>query len=613
MACQFAVQNFSLPSRTGSLRLFSSTVVDDRDIHDGDSDPGTTTSFNSNRTPRRVPKPTLTPASSAIHLFHFNDETAAQTAARPRMLLRPMSTSSLAPALTALGDNINNHAREGSVENDIVNQQKEAFKAKCLVPPAIAVGMQRADVRMTTESVGTNLGENHFATSVLPEWARQMSAPARSPTKKTWQSASEQIQDGDSLDGRVQANGIANTRIHAGDANSVNSLDNELPGLARSVSIRRGPRLRHISLSEVQAADDAARRISNVRRERRVFWALVALALIGVLSCPGAVTLAVAQAAMQAGVEEIGPDENGGGPIWDSRTLGWLVASLLVSVSATAGLAVATSARCRRRRDAVGREDTYSLAGEKAVLAQLVQSGTRGGRQAAAESGLACGDGSRCSHRFSALFSNRARQHQVAASQTRETRETRQTGDSRAGWVEMDDADDEPVNGTGVFCWWPLKPSTKEVSTTANLAGAENTDRIASTNEISDKVSHRFSNRSKYWKKDTGLKEKNLPLPSTAPVCEEDRNWNKFTQDPIQLRRYVETLEFRLATVERVHQVLNTNEPEINVAAARHLLPDFVRSPGMALPPRAVVRVPNAGKTQAVDSLGREKKTEHDV
>ncbi|CAK7565398.1 MAG: hypothetical protein SEPTF4163_003315 [Sporothrix epigloea] len=506
-----------------------------------------------------------------------------------------MSTSSSAPALTAIGDNINIHARGSSEGNNVVDSQKEAYKANCLISPIKTDGMQRTDVRMTTESVGTNLGGTDFTASNLPEWARRMSAPAKSPTKKTWQSAREQMRGGNSLDGRVQTDSIENTRIHAGDDNSVNSIDNELPGLARSISIHRGPRLRHISLSEVQAADDAARRTANVRRERRVFWALVALALIGVLSCPGAVTLAVAQAAMQTGVEQIGPDENGGGPIWDSRTLGWLVASLLVSVSATAGLAVATSARCRRRRDAVGREDTYSLAGEKAILAQLVQNSTRGGHQAAAERDLAYGDGSRCSHRFSALFSNPARQHQVAAGQTRETRQMRQTRDSRAGWVEMDDADGEPVNGTGIPRWWPLKPSTKEVSRAANFAGAENTDRVASTTKSCDNASHRISNRTKYWKKDTGLREKGLPLPSTAPVCEEDRNWNKFTRDPVQLRRYVETLEFRLANVEGVHQALNTNEPEIKMAAARHLLPDFVRSPGMALLPRAVVRMPNAG------------------
>ncbi|CAK7271165.1 hypothetical protein SEPCBS119000_004461 [Sporothrix epigloea] len=510
MTGQLAVQNFSLPSRTGSLRTYSPSAGDDRDSHGGDSDSGTVTGLRFDRAPRRFQPPALTPAASALHLFQFDNRVEPPSGPRSRVLLRPMSTSSSAPALTALCDNINSHAREHQ------ELQEEVAEISCGFSPAEndvqQVGVQRRS---------------------------QQSVPASSPspTKNSWQSAMVHI-DGDKPRSRQ-------TSTHAGVLDSACSTDNDLPDLAHSLSIHRGPRLRHITLSEIHAADDAARRVASVRRERRVFWLLVALALVGVLSCPGAVTLAVAQAAMQNSVEETGPNEYGGNLIWNSRTLGWLVASLLVSVSATVGLAVATSARCRRRRDAVCCEDTYTAAGEEAILAQLVQSSTRG-RQSVLRRDCAFGVGSRCSQRFSALLSSSGLRQPDPVSQPQESRETRTAS---PGWLAMDDTDSKQANSTGPLRWWPFNQLCKQDDAVAEFAGAVNNDCNVGSARINDRITPRTSDQIRDEKSDGVLAEK-------AITREEDRNWNKFTQDPVQLRRYVETLETRLAAVEGIQRVL---------------------------------------------------------
>ncbi|CAK7222322.1 hypothetical protein SCUCBS95973_004803 [Sporothrix curviconia] len=549
MASQSAVQNFSLPSRTGSIWPFSPSVGDDRNSHgshDGDSDPDTATGLNFDCSLMRSPTPALTPASSALQLFHFTDDTVARAARRSRVLPRPMSTSSSAPALTGLTEG---NDERGRLEDAVVAEpQTEAALntetgtvQKDTDVPVPANGLQQ-----TPKKSRTALNDETWpASPALSVWPRPMSVLDLSPAKRSQRSGKEKARNGDSIRSRAQADTITNTMTHTrtNDMDLEGSIvDDGPPSLARSISIRWGPRIRHISLSEVQAADDAARRVAAVRRERRVFWFLVGLALVGVLSCTGAVTLAAAQAAMQAGVEEIGPDENGGGPIWDARTLGWLVASLLVCASAAVGLAVATSSRCRRRRDAASREDTYSSPGEKAMLAQLVQSSTRDT------------DGN-----------------------------TRETRNSRAGWVEMDDLDDldeqDQLRTNGVVSrWWPLKRQGKEASSTVAEFGSTDHSKGASSSDR--------SNGGVFINKD-------LPTPNEAPIHEEDRNWDKFSQDPVQLRRYVETLETRLAVVEGVQRVHSATGLETGGLSARRSQPGFVRSPAMALLPRELVATPD--------------------
>ncbi|CAK7224900.1 hypothetical protein SBRCBS47491_005711 [Sporothrix bragantina] len=584
MAGQSSIQNFSLPSRTGSIRPFSPSVSDGRDSPDGDSDPGTATSLNFDHNLIRPPTSGLAPASSALQLFHFTDDTTARTARRSRVLPRPMSTSSSAPALTGLGDNKDEQERlNGAIVSE---SQTQAILTDGTAAQKKVDGLLKNEdesgpssgPQQTPKKTRTTLDDNCPTSPTLSVWPRPMSVLDRSPGKQSQRSGKDKKRTGDSLCSRTYtpADTITRTHTHDLDRDLEGSIDNEPPSLARSISIRWGPRIRHISLSEVQAADDAARRVASVRRERRVFWFLVALALVGVLSCTGAVTLAAAQAAMQAGVEEIGPDENGGGPIWDSRTLGWLVASLLVCATAAIGLAVATSARCRRRRDAASREDTYSSPGEKAMLAQLVQTSTGGGGRGPSRD-RECGGGSRCSHRFSALFSSRAPQHQDADGNTRETRE------SRAGWIEMDDMDEQDGQGRngGVSRWWSLKRHQNEGSTVAVFGSTENSKSIAGNDGSSDGV----------------LVNKDLPTPNEAPIREEDRNWDKFSQDPVQLRRYVETLETRLAVVEGVQRVRSATETEVGEASARTSQPGFVRSPAMALLPRELMATPDTEKS----------------
>ncbi|CAK7202021.1 hypothetical protein SEUCBS139899_004739 [Sporothrix eucalyptigena] len=590
MASQGAVQNFSLPSRTGSRRPFSPSAGD-HGSHDGDSDPAT--SLHADRMLVRSPTPVVTPASSALQLFHFTDDAVARTARRSRILPRPMSTSSSAPALTGTGDGAAAE-RDGLDVTLVPESHTEVYitDGKTVFSgddnhdegePDHLPGLQQ------TPNKNKNVLNEDPTSPTLSVWPRPMSVLDTSPTKISQRLG--RLQNGGSLrarDGSYNLHDLSRVAT-THDADLESNLNNPgPPSLARSISIRWGPRLRHIPLSEVQAADDAARRVASIRRERRVFWFLVGLALVGVLSCTGAVTLAAAQAAMQAGVEEIGPDENGGGPIWDARTLGWLVASLIVCASAAVGIAVATSSRWRRRRDGcVG--GAYDPSGEKAMLAQLVQSSTQGrgvsgGRATATTTRERdCGGGSRCSHRFSALFSNREPQHQDADGNTRETRE------SRAGWVEMNDLDERDEQGRGVVPrWWSLRRKDKE-NNTAGDYDTENVKEIATNDGNSDGA---FIN-------------KDLPTPTEVPVPDEDRNWNKFTQDPIQLRRYVETLESRLAVVEGVQRVRNSSgggvitnktsqETEIHQPVPQRSHSGVIRSPAMALLPRETTDTPDA-------------------
>ncbi|CAK7243745.1 MAG: hypothetical protein STHCBS139747_005272 [Sporothrix thermara] len=562
MASHSAVQNFSLPSRTGSARPFSPSIGDD-----GDSDPGTATGLNFDRNPICSPTSALTPASSALQLFHFTDcadNVVARAARHSRMLPRPMSTSSSAPAMIGIGDNNNND------NNTVVVSGTAPYTTAGDIQGNSNEPGPRENLLQTpqkTRSKLVNDNETCPDSPALSVWPRPMSVlDAVSLAKRSPRSGQGQQRiGGDSVLSRTQADigsHHENASFNNDNDNDNENQSDEPPSLARSISIRWGPRLRHISLSEVQAADDAARRVASVRRERRVFWSLVALALVGVLSCTGAITLAAAQAAMQAGVEEIGPDENGGGPIWDSRTLGWLVASLLVCTSAVVGLAVATSARCRRRRDAAADrdDDLYSSSpGEKALLAQLVQSSTRDGN----------------------------------------TRETRK---SRAGWVEMEDLDEQgrqagqagqagQENRASATRWWSFEQRGKEARGDCGDGSTER-DKAAVITSIDGA-------------NDARLVSKDLPTPGVVPLHEEDRNWHKFVQDPVQLRRYVEALEARLAAVEGVRRVYQSTAAEAggetgrlvtgeaSVCRAYRAQPGFVRSPAMACLPRELVATPD--------------------
>lgn len=544
MAGSSAVQNFSLPSRSGTLRPFSPSVGSSSGHHsradrDHDSDPGSDFNLVLERNRIRSPTPT------ALQLFHFtDDDTAARLAARRSrgILPRPMSTSSSAPALTGARDI---GGAGDSCDDDItrVDHDPGADHSLPTTPPKNKTKEEHGNLSLDPVS------------PTLSVWPRPMSVLDTSPSKtNNEQAANENEKQNASVRGQlVFSDGAGDNPVDVDidlEANNTNtnnnSTYNEPPSLARSISIRWGPRLRHISLNEVQAADDAARRIAAVRRERRVFWILVVLALLGVLSCTAAVTLAAAQAAMQEGVEEIGPDPGGSGPIWDVRTLAWLVASLVVCAAAAAGLAVATSARCRRRRG--GNNGAYSPT-EKAILTQLIQSGRRG-------TGVGPGAESRCSHRFSTLFAHRPPQYQNADGNTRETR------DSRAGWVEMDDVEDGSEGGTkdGVNRWWSLRRNGKGSS-----PGGD------------------------------GATDNGIP----ATVCDEDRNWAKFTQDPVQLRRYVEALEARLAVVDGVPEEGTQGAVPIGRAdSTRRPQPGVIRSPAMAILPRELVNSPTTAPRQ---------------
>jgi hypothetical protein len=539
MAGYSAVQNFSLPSRSGTLRPFSPSVASSSGHHsradrDNNSDPGSDLNSALERNCIRSPTPT------ALQLFHFtDDDNAARLAARRSRgnLPRPMPTSSSAPALT--GVNGIDVAEDGGDE-DITRVNHNPGDDQNLI--------------MTPQKNKIRAEHGHFSldpiSPTLSFWPRPMSVLDISPTrKKTEQAANGKEKQPASVPSPlVLSDGIRDNPVDVDidlEANATtnnNSTYNEPPSLARSISIRWGPRLRHISLSEVQAADDAARRVAAVRRERQVFWILVVLALLGVLSCTAAITLSAAQAAMQVGVEEIGPDPGGGGPIWDVRTLAWLVASLVVCAVAAVGLAIATSARCRRRRD--GNNGAHSPM-DKAILTQLIQSGRRG-------VGGGPGAESRCSHRFSTPFAHRPPQHQDADGHTREMR------DSRAGWVEMDDMEEGSEGGSreNVNRWWALRKKDKGC-----LPGVEGTN-------------------------DNG---------EPVTVCDEDRNWAKFTQDPVQLRRYVEALEARLAVVDGVGEDDAQNPLLIGrTESARRPQQGVTRSPAMAVLPREPVNTPVA-------------------
>ncbi|KAL1902382.1 hypothetical protein Sste5346_001362 [Sporothrix stenoceras] len=537
MAGYSAVQNFSLPSRSGTVRPFSPSVGSSsghrsRLDRDNNSDPGSDLNLVLERNRIRSPTPT------ALQLFHFTDEENAARAVARRSrgtLPRPMSTSSSAPALTGA---IDVGIAEDGGDDDItrVDHEPEIDHNVPKTPPKIKI----------------KTGENpHLSldpiSPTLSVWPRPMSVLDISPDKKrNEQAQKDKEKQTASVRGQlVLSDGAHDNPVNVNvdlEANTNNSTYNEPPSLTRSISIRWGPRLRHISLSDVQAADDAARRVAAVRRERRVFWILVVLALLGVLSCTAAVTLSAAQAAMQVGVEEIGPDPSGGGPIWDVRTLAWLIASLVVCTAAAGGLAIATSARCRRRRD--GNNGAYSPT-EKAILTQLIQSGRR-----------SVGE-SRCSHRFSTLFAHRPPQHLDADGNTRETR------DSRAGWVEMDDMDDRSEAGTRqtVIRWWSLRKKSKN--------GLSGTD---------------------------GANDNGEPVN----VCDEDRNWAKFTQDPVQLRRYVEALEARLAVVDGVVEEGSREPTPIGRADSTNTRcpqQGVIRSPAMAVLPRESASSPTTMTT----------------
>lgn len=563
MAGYYAVQNFSLPSRSGTVRPFSPSVASSsghrsRLDRDNNSDPGSDLNsvLNSVLERNRIRSPTPT----ALQLFHFtDDDNAARAAARRSRgtLSRPMSTSSSAPALTGVIDF--GIAEDGGDDDDITRVDHE---------PGMEHSIPATPQKTKIKAGGNSRLSLDPISPTLSVWPRPMSVLDISPhRKKNEQAAKYKEKRGKrtaSVRGHIVLSDGAhdNTAVDLEDSTNTNNTNhstyNEPPSLARSISIRWGPRLRHISLSDVQAADDAARRVAAARRERHVFWILVFLALLGVLSCTAAVTLSAAQAAMQVGVEEIGPDPGGGGPIWDVRTLAWLIASLVVCTAAASGLAIATSARCRRRRD--GNNGASYSSTEKAILTQLVQSGRRGG------GGI--GE-SRCSHRFSTPFAHRPPQHLDADGNTRETR------DSRAGWVEMDEIESEGGSGSEAGTrntanrWWSLRRKAKSGSPDAD-----------GTNDNGEPIN----------------------------VCDEDRNWAKFTQDPVQLRRYVEALEARLAVVDGVDGVDGVDEEDTrdpapigraNSTNARRPQQGVIRSPAMAVLPRESAKSPTTSITPA--------------
>lgn len=99
------------------------------------------------------------------------------------------------------------------------------------------------------------------------------------------------------------------------------------PPAPHSISVRCGPRRRrNLSLSEVQAADDAARRRAAALRYRLLFWLLAGVLAANLLSGMAA----VGAAAMVAGTHADAP--------WMSRIMAWLAASL--AVAAMAGMAL---------------------------------------------------------------------------------------------------------------------------------------------------------------------------------------------------------------------------------------------------------------------------------
>ncbi|KJR88018.1 uncharacterized protein SPSK_10748 [Sporothrix schenckii 1099-18] len=549
-----AVQNFSLPSRSGTLRPVSprpesSSGHRSRADRDNNSDPGSDLNLVFERNRIRSPTPT------ALQLFQFADEDSTARLAMSRSkgnLPRPMSTSSSAPALTAVGSMGAGVAGDGC-DNDTMREDLDngpGQKQSRPTTPQQSQSNAAANTHLSLGPISPTLSVWPRPMSVLDDTPTQNSNGVLEKEKNTLTSSvraqrvlSNGTRDAFS-DGNIDRDRDLEASITRHTAN--NSTYNEPPSLARSISIRWGPRLRHISLSEVQAADDAARRVAAVRRERRVFWILVVLALLGVLSCTAAVTLAAAQAAMQVGVEEIGPDPGGGGPIWDVRTLAWLVASLVVCTAAAAGLAIATSARCRRRRD--GNNGAYSPT-DKAILTQLIQSGRRCRR------GGGPGAESRCSHRFSTLFAHQPPQHQAADGITRDTR------DSRAAWVEMVDMEErsEDPNTEVMNRWWSLGRRGKGGRLTG--MGVDGTC-VASGEQVG--------------------------------IRDEDRNWLKFTQDPVRLRRYVEALEARLAVVDAVGVEGTPEAVPIDRADTTTRLPQHgvVRSPAMAVLPRESVCSP---------------------
>ncbi|EPE03877.1 tor pathway phosphatidylinositol 3-kinase [Ophiostoma piceae UAMH 11346] len=242
----------------------------------------------------------------------------------------------------------------------------------------------------------------------------------------------------------------------------------------------------------------------GARRERLIFWTLVATALIGVLSCTAAVTLAAAQAALQAGLDDV--EGVGGGIIWDSRTLGWLIASLIVCASAAVGLVVATSARCRRSRRLNRRRSRTPTP----PSASPSQTAAREDKPASKEKKEATG---KTTNRMSALFSSR-----------------HEDGTKKGAWVEMQEMGTKRESVTeDVPKWWHFGK----------------VQRYGDVTQDSPKASPNGSRNSS--SKQPASNRAGSSGDGTMDLPDEDRNWAKFSQDPAQLRRYVESLEARLA------------------------------------------------------------------
>ncbi len=522
------VQNFSLPSRSGGRRPFSPAL-------DASFDAGFDTGFEADvdeadgddldrvraRERAYFGRIARSPTPTALQLFRFaGDEAGAPdgfvSLRRTRVPLRPMSTSSSAPALAVMGATAATAA-------------EAAAAAAAAAAPMIA---HHADAAAETEVCP--------ASPALSVWP---SPPTPPPCVDT---ADKLCQTGPEKKGKDAAagqrvkhakNNVACLQSDDSEDDDSDDHDGHPPSLARSISVRWGPRLRRVPLSEVQAADDAVRRVTAMRRERRTFWTLVAVALVGVLSCTAAITLAVAQAALQVGLEEDGgvgiTGGPGSGPIWDARTLGWLVASLVVCTTAAVGLVVATSARCRRgRRSGHLRSlSGFSGFGVSSRYDRCCEQVARGGGKGTGRETV-CGGGSQCSHRFSALLSSRAVGRGAAAM-------------DGAGSVEMNEM---------------AEITEKKRSADASEHGLLDHDRLPEGDgNASEGARHGAKRR---WIPFSKMrKEATAPQPETgggplalsetkASVCVEDRNWAKFSQDPVQLRRYVEGLEARLASVE---------------------------------------------------------------
>ena len=474
---QAGVQNFSLPNRSNSRRPFSpvppfanseysrSCNRLDNNNNKNTSMAAVNSAFQSDTRVDGRDDPidrvhVRSPTPTALQLFHFTEDAASSKNRRSsRVLPRPMSTSSSAPAL-------------GGIEH---------------ATPVIPVP-------------SSSLDDRPGPCSPVSVWPRPRSERFDRPPDRSDRT------DRPELTHRFSAN---ETTYYLAQTEIARDTQASPPPMARSISIRWGPRLRHISMSEVQAADDAARRIAAARRERLIFWILVATALVGVLSCTAAVTLAAAQAALQAGLDDV--EGVGGGIIWDARTLGWLIASLIVCASAAVGLVVATSARCRRSR----RLNRWRSRTPTPPSTSPSQAAAKEDKPASKDKKEVTG---KTANRLSALFSGR-----------------REDATKKGAWVEMQEMEAKHESVTeDAPKWWHFGGK-----------GARYGDVTQDSSTASPKDTRDGSRNGS--PKEPAFDRAGNSGDGTMDVPDEDRNWAKFSQDPVQLRRYVESLEARLA------------------------------------------------------------------